>query len=87
MPSRQRERIRARRAFQACCAPLFPDGTSGATIAEVRALSLTGVLSEMGEYLEDCAIEPGADALDLTVTWHESDEERGDRWRHVMRSH
>jgi len=57
------------RPYRAICVALFPDGTASATLAEARALSLTGVLSEIGERLEASSLDPRADALDLTVSW------------------
>lgn len=64
------------RPYRAICVALFPDGTTGATLAEARALSLTGVLSEIGERLEAAGLDPRADALDLTVSWRGPEEGR-----------
>ena len=64
------------RPYRAICLTLLPDGTTGATLAEARALSLTGVLAEIGERVEAVGLDPGVDALDLTVSWR-ADEERG----------
>lgn len=57
--------------YRAICMPLFPDGTTGATIAEARALSVSGVLAEIGERVETSVLDPAADALDVTVSWVE----------------
>jgi hypothetical protein len=65
------------RPYRAICVALFPDGTIGATLAEARALSLTGVLSEIGERLEAAGLDPRADALDLTVSWRGPEGGRG----------
>jgi hypothetical protein len=62
-----------RRRWRAICSALFPDGTVGSSLAEVDALSLSGVLTEIGERLEEVDLDAEADALDLTVTW----EDRG----------
>ncbi|MBS1895602.1 MAG: hypothetical protein JST59_30245 [Actinobacteria bacterium] len=61
------------RRYQAICSALFADGTVGATLAEADALSLTGVLAEIGERLEAAGLGPQVDALDLTVSWQEGD--------------
>jgi hypothetical protein len=61
--------------YRAICMPLFADGTIGPSIAEARALSVSGVLAEMGERIESSVLDPTADALDLTVSWVEYGEE------------
>jgi hypothetical protein len=65
------------RPYRAICVALFPDGTTSPTLAEARALSLTGVLAEIGERVEASTLDPGVDALDLTVSWRGAKEGRG----------
>jgi hypothetical protein len=64
------------RPYRAICVALFPDGTTGPTLAEARALSLTGVLSEIAERVEASTLDPRADALDVTVSWRGPKEGR-----------
>jgi hypothetical protein len=59
------------RRWRAVCSTLFADGTVGPTIAEVDALSLSGVLTEIGERVEEADLDPEPDALGLTVTWED----------------